>query len=414
MSELAFGRYRILFNHHKQIISTIEAASLDERFASMTPFYAEDWHGYVSKLNLRASCIELMSLLDQHHTKLSHGFYGAGGSGEKINPATLALWLTLRAKVAGAEEAYSSLLALESCSKITSYNVTFIQGLAFDGSIDFGDGIQLSCFQNLPDGIKGNVNRKLQSRELQFRFPHAFLYQPMPALLLTSEREETVFSQVSSYIESESSIINFLSLFTEAEAPCIDRRWCILDDATPMSGIVDNNYTQYLEIRPPRGIEDFNGVSLTDLLELYTKYLAIPISRRLPIDISIWRRAQAMNSWSDINKAIDLGIALEAVLTSPKTRDQLSLQIRVVGAKLSSTFLAKRSEAYAALKCIYNIRSEAVHNGRVERTYKIKGKTPQSTHVILDEGLTLLGNCLREIIARNGITAEDIDKLLLE
>src|SRR5690606_38614860 len=100
--------------------------------------------------------------------------------------------------------------------------------------------------------------------------------------------------------------------------------------------------------------------------------------------------------------------------TSPKTRDQLSLQIRVLGAKLASSDPEKRAEVFSKLKCIYGIRSEAVHNGSVEKSYKIKGMGDKSTSSILDEGISILGDCLKEIIKRGGLSQEDTEKLLID
>ncbi|MDE1336447.1 HEPN domain-containing protein [Vibrio aestuarianus] len=84
---------------------------------------------------------------------------------------------------------------------------------------------------------------------------------------------------------------------------------------------------------------------------------------RLPLDISLARRSQAMNTWNDTNKAIDLGIALESILTKPDTNGELTLQIKIIGSKLASHDLEKRKEISSILNAAYSIRSSAVHDG---------------------------------------------------
>nr|WP_276515419.1 HEPN domain-containing protein [Pseudidiomarina sediminum] len=169
-----------------------------------------------------------------------------------------------------------------------------------------------------------------------------------------------------------------------------------------------------MEIRPPKVPENWDDVDLEQLPEIYKAYRQIPEKQRLPIDIALWRRSQAMNTWDDTNKAIDLGIALESVLTSPKTREQLSLHIRVLGSKLVSKDSNERSEIFLLLKCLYRIRSEAVHNGTVDKSYKIKNRGSVRTSEVLDEGIALLSRCIKEIIKRGGLTQDDFEALLIE
>lgn len=355
-----------------------------------------------------------MKCLEEAYPELCHACFRSGGAAERINPAALAKWLVLRANQVGAENAYSSLISLEASTEVAVYNITLINGLDFQGVIEFRDDFYLADYQNLPDKIKNNVHSKVMAGHPNIHPPYTFLFKSFRSDLISDDLDDSAMDNLQSYVNTESIIVNFLSLFSVREAPTIDKRWCLLEDDVPMSGIIDNSYTHYLEIKPPKGVEEWSNVDLNEVIDLYQRYMAVPEKKRLPIDISLWRRAQAMNTCDNINKAIDLGIALESVLTSAKTRDQLSLQIRVLGAKLSSSDRDERSKVFSKLKCIYGIRSEAVHNGTVDNFYKIKDEGRKSTSEILDDGIRILGNCLREIIMRNGLTAEESEKLFIE
>lgn len=404
--------------HKSEVIIAIQKAANDQKLHNLPLSWDSDWLTLAQGLNISEYSIHLMLLLEKLHPDLSHALFRVGGSAASITPAVLAKWLIQRANSASAEEAYSSVLNLESNNDATVYNVTLINGLKFNGSIKFGNNIELSDFNHLPDSIKKNVSQKIEASLPNFRSPHTFLFQPMRSNLVSrdiQEIDETIISSIKSYMNSESLIVNFLSLFSINHAPVIDRRWCLLEESVPLSGLIDNFSSSYLEIKPPKTYENWETVDIENISCLYSKYIQIPMNRRRPIDISLWRRAQAMNTWDNVNKAIDLGIALESVLTAPKTREQLSLQIRLLGAKLASSHPDERAQVYSTLKCVYNIRSSAVHNGMVDNSYKVtQGQEKESTNSILDKGIAILGNCLKEIIRRNGLTPEDAERLFIE
>ncbi|WP_417442866.1 hypothetical protein [Idiomarina abyssalis] len=387
----------------------------DAHLCGLIQLYGGDWFTWAKSRGVSTQSLNLMKQLDSQHSEASNAMYRRpGGGGSKINPADLAKWLVLRAQKVGSKSAYLSLKSLSQNPRTTGYHVTLINGLDFTGAVDFGDATKLVSGNLLPQDIQDGISQKIARMGHTASPPYSFLFKPVDVDVFSDELDEHHEAATQAYLDSEFVIVNFLSLFSKRHAPCIDRRWSILSDSTPMSGIIDNGYQSYIEIRPPKVPENWSGVDLDRVPEIYKAYRQIPEKQRLPIDIALWRRSQAMNTWDDTNKAIDLGIALESVLTSPKTREQLSLHIRLLGSKLISKDTNERSKAFLLLKCVYRIRSEAVHNGTVEKTYKIKNRGSVRTSEILDEGISLLGRCIREIIRRGGLTQDDFDSLLIE
>jgi hypothetical protein len=398
-----------------KIVSAIQNVINDVTLKNLTPTWSDDSISYASRMGASKQSVDLMRLLASVHPKLSNAFIQFGDSAGEINPAILAKWLAQRAEVIGAKEAYCAVQSLEANDGVVAYNVTLIRGLDFSGCIDFGEKIQLTDYSNLPDSIKQNIANKIDSSRSDFNPPYTYLFQPFCSNLLKIDNGNDVMTITNkrAYIEYELLIVNFLSLFSVRYAPTVDRHWCVLEDGTPMSGILDNRCRTYAEIIPPSIVESWQGINSNEVKELFNQYINIPEKLRLPLDISLSRRVKAMNTWNKINKAIDLGIALESVLTSPKTRDQLSLQIRLLGAKLASSEPDKRVKVYSTLKAVYNIRSSAVHNGMVDNTYKVSGEGPKSSSDILNDGIAILGECLEEIIRRGGLSAEDTDRLMI-
>ncbi|TOB86498.1 hypothetical protein CGJ95_22490 [Vibrio parahaemolyticus] len=121
-----------------------------------------------------------------------------------------------------------------------------------------------------------------------------------------------------------------------------------------------------------------------------------------------------MNTWNNVNKAIDLGIAVESVLTSPDTTVQLSLQIRILGSKLVKANTDERLKISALLDALYKVRSSAVHTGTLKPHYRVKGRGNKiQPNTILDESVDILGKCLIAIIEMDGLSAEKYEEIWL-
>ncbi|WP_198781552.1 HEPN domain-containing protein [Shewanella putrefaciens] len=398
---------------YREVVFGINDILDDKSLERINNFSAEDPIQWAKKLGASVQSINFMELLARKHPSFCRKFIRFGYSSGEINPFLLAKWLMLRARVVGAEEAYKSVLLLESNDVVYGFNVSLIRGLDFTGSIDFIDGIKLVDYKNLPKTILKSLEVKMNLDNGSLHPPYTFLIQPLCDNLFDSNRP-LVDDSLHFYVDHELLVVNFLSLFSEHYAPTVDRRWCILNDDVPMSGICDNQYSYYLEIEPPKIHSDFKNVKIKEVELLFQKYMAMPHKLRLQIDISLSRRVKSMNTWNYVNKAIDLGIALESVLTAPRTSDQLSLQVRLLGSKLARTEFEQRRKVYSILKAVYTLRSLAVHNGEVT-DQKIKGEDGKKpAREILDLGLNILSDCLKEIINRNGLSEDDIERLLIE
>lgn len=84
-----------------------------------------------------------------------------------------------------------------------------------------------------------------------------------------------------------------------------------------------------------------------------TKYLRIPLDRL--------NRAGRERDPTD--RAIDLGIALEALLLHEQKEGELSFRLAMRGAWLVGSSAKQREQAFNLLRSLYNLRSTAVHSG---------------------------------------------------
>ncbi|MBD0788928.1 hypothetical protein HUO09_21635 [Vibrio sp. Y2-5] len=404
---------------NKQIIEAIERSVAENNIQHLTLWLcaSDEWIKLANSFGASSCSIELAQLIENEHPKLSSSFFSVGGRGERINAMYLAKWLVLRASLVGAEIAYSSLLALESSSEYTAYNLSLISGIDFRGKIELVDDIYFCDGINLPEEIKVNVDSiferltRRNSFSSEIHPPYTFLFQPIKINLLSNEFKNETRETMINYVNKEMLISNFLSLFSNNSAPCVELRWCILEDSTPLSGIIDTGFTNYLDVIKPKHYDVWTDIDTAYVRGLFLKYLAIEEKRRLPLDISLARRCQAMNTWNNVNKAIDLGIALESILTKPSNNGELTLQIRIIGSKLISSDISRRKEISSLLKTIYNIRSSAVHEGFLKEKYSVCDRGKLNAGVILEEGFPVLRDCLVKIIEHGGLTDDDYEEL---
>jgi len=403
---------------NQRIIKAINKSVVERNIQQVTLWIAQDdWRNYAKKYGASRNSIRLANLIEEEHPKLSSSTFRVGGSGVKINAMYLAKWLVLAASNFNAELAYSSLLELESSSDVNIYNLSLISGVDFKGKAELTDGIYFCDFGNLPQKIKGSVNNRLielsssNSSSANIHPPYTFLCQAMTSKLLSDELSVSNLKTMKDYVNNEFLIANFLSLFASNHAPCVELRWCILEDTTPLSGIIDQQETQYIEVVKPKHYDSWNDIDAKQITHLFRKYLSMNEVLRLPLDISLARLCQAMNTWNNTNKAIDLGIALESVLTKPDTNGELTLQIKIIGSKLASNELEKRKEIASLLSTAYSIRSSAVHDGILKELYKVNGRGKLKPSIIMEETFPILRRCLVKIIEQSGLTKEDYEEL---
>ncbi|MEL4429860.1 hypothetical protein [Shewanella mangrovisoli] len=385
---------------YKAIISAINSILNDITLERIRNFTAENPIEIAKQLGASRKSVKLMELLEVNHPSLGRKFVRFGYSTGQINYFLLAKWLMLRARVVGAEMAYQSVLSLESSDVVHGYTVTLIRGLEFYGAIDFYNGIKLVDYQNLPSTILENLAVKINPERERLYPPYTYLIQPLSNNFFDADYP-FVDDHLKLYSESELLIVNYLSLFTDAFAPTVDRRWYVLNDEVPMSGICDYQSICYLEMEPPKIHFNLNSVAKEEIESTFIKYIEIPTDLKLPIDISISRIVKAMNTWNNVNKAIDLGVALEAAFIHEESKLKKSQQVRNTGAHLVKVFEGYKVKSL--LYTIYGIRSDAVHRGKVLNEYKVDNVGFKPVSILLDLGVNVLKHCIIGIIKRNGV-----------
>jgi hypothetical protein len=147
-------------------------------------------------------------------------------------------------------------------------------------------------------------------------------------------------------------------------------------------------------------------------------YLAMPEEQRIRLTVPIDRLGSADLGIEPVDRAINLGIAIEALLvTDNEGTERLGAAIGLRGAWLlhGGGTAPDRKRTHDQLKRLYDLRSKAVHRGRLTEKAGKKTRDMSATdaEAALDAGVTLVRNLLRTIVQRGGVSDEELRNLPL-
>ncbi len=94
------------------------------------------------------------------------------------------------------------------------------------------------------------------------------------------------------------------------------------------------------------------------------------IGKKLQIALNRW--IQSKTNRNDVDKMIDLGVAFESIYLPKNNTDQLAFQFRLRASWHLGKNKAERRKLIDEFDAIYTLRSQAVHNGELSPTVKIR------------------------------------------
>ena len=105
---------------------------------------------------------------------------------------------------------------------------------------------------------------------------------------------------------------------------------------------------------------------------IYDEFAEFNSGDKKKLRIAVERWIKSKTSQADVDRMIDLGIALECLYLPKNNREQLTYQFRFHASKYLGKNEADREYLLAEFKNIYGCRSTAVHGGTLKETVTIK------------------------------------------
>ncbi|MDR6408471.1 UNVERIFIED_ORG: hypothetical protein ABIC62_001861 [Burkholderia sp. 1595] len=191
-------------------------------------------------------------------------------------------------------------------------------------------------------------------------------------------------------------------------SPAPIRHWIEPEDGVLLKEHVGRAWAWPIDQVRVRNESNLSSEQLNDFVRVLAAYLSLDQDIKRALTVPLQRLNRAIRQTDQIDRALDLGIALEALLLSEKSeRTQLSLQLRLRGAWLLGNTATERRAVFDQLKLIYDARSGAAHTGKI-------GSKPaeiEARRTAIDQGLMTCARAIRKIVEGNGFP-EWMDMLL--
>ncbi len=132
-----------------------------------------------------------------------------------------------------------------------------------------------------------------------------------------------------------------------------------------------------------------------ELISLWQRYSDLQSNDRDTMRYVIDRLNLAKRRSSVVDSAIDLGIALEMlILHNLKSKSELKFRLSLCGATFIGGMESDRKSNFKILQKIYDLRSSAVHNGRLSR------ENVEIAPALVENGIKLAAAIARKVIVR--------------
>ena len=165
-------------------------------------------------------------------------------------------------------------------------------------------------------------------------------------------------------------------------------------------------------------VASFNPVQLDGeaVAQLFGRFQEYKSSDKNVLRITLDRLNQSLRRRNDVDKVIDLGMALEVILLHDSSKNErgnknypgeLRFRSSIRGAMFLGGANLERKNTLQLLKEAYDLRSEAVHSGGLKR--RRKGPAPEQT---LSEAMGTCARIARKLIERGSFPDWDAEYVI--
>lgn len=350
--------------------------------------------------------------------------FNMGHCASSVSLESLASWLIGVARFEGVDTTIGYLESFVNSSSTTCWNVLAISGISVTEEVLIGNGMKLIPFDDLPQSCeKDAISPSYLKPEFLLRQGYIPLHTnnvyrpPSVALVQESCISPKTYSREDMSVPGQDfqalyEFCEFLTLVKSA-TPVSVGAWVDLPESTPCKQLLSSGWSfPFIDVlsRSETSInqQDWNQVS-----ELYKKFVGLPQEIRDLLRVPIERINQARRRSNLADRAIDLGVACEALLLNDKThKDQISFTLRLRAALFLGSDFEDRKKLLNFFTAFYSCRSQAAHTGKLDAKIKVSHRGPLDANTILSEGDGYLTDAIKKIIELGRFP--DWDELMLK
>ena len=365
----------------------------------------------------QTSAARLMAVLrnDSSFGDLRGGWIQCGNIGRRMQDHVVPL-LLIESIIDGhsAKSFVDEALAFADCRRSTAETYTPLAGATVEKAVSLGDGIDLVPWADVPDSFqKTSFDSDSSNHELASSWQ---ITPQMPAtgnsaIRIRVEDCQILFSsREDDKAEIEALSGNFSAKFVKKEdvVRCIiaqsERPVAVLGYWTQFDKKIAHEFGKashsYDEARSDKKVHTMSaGPMVLDgesIAGLFHRFVELNSSEKKVMRISLDRLSQALWGGALVDKAIDLGIALEVMLLhgiDENNRGELKYRSSIRGAAFLGGNNQERLKTFKNLKNAYDLRSKAVHSGDLPQKYK-----GEPSHETLNRATSICAHIARELI----------------
>lgn len=362
------------------------------------------------------------SELDIFNEKMFNMGFGAS----RVNYDMLARSLLYRTCEIGAEEAVVALDKFIGLGATPVDEIVVLTGIKVDKEQELGNGVILIPFSSVPSSFLKDSLEEAAQRAKEFFYkgfvpmhtrPKAM--QPSAALkkknLISPKTYEPGEKQLPSYvslIEELYEVCDCLTLIGPS-TPLPLAHTGVLEEWVPCSVVVPSGFSspahEILSMSDPYPFKEEDYMLANQIVQ---GYFRLEEKDREHLRIALQRLNQALRRQKPVDKAIDLGIALESLLLSEiKSGEQLSFTFRLRGAWMLGKDVDSREKYLNLFGKLYWLRSQAVHTGKVPKRVKIKNESNKEVTEVISRGIDCCVKIIKGIINKGSFP--EWNKLIL-
>ena len=343
------------------------------------------------------------------------GMMNFGTLATRVELDYLWIWLLIRSANKGIEDTVEKLEKYLAIDVVPGYDVLIIEGLQINKILELSSGISLIPVTDLlPSMYKQSFLQKsiLTPTDILCQQPKE---NNEAALICHSSGGRKTRSEA---FEGLPTLYNPRTKELEEACFCLT----LIDQCCPTPKLHWWDAEEWVPCSPPLGAG--GGMPIYDVInrssfnfdsqenrekaqEIHKLFTAISTSMRQRLKVPLERLNQAKRRVRVVDRAIDLGIALESLLLQEDSSGQIALTFRLRAAwLLGDSNEGDRKANYDLFKLLYECRSKAVHKGELDDN--IRGIP---TVQVIDKGIQAAAKAI-EIIMRQR-SFPDWDSLIL-
>ncbi len=175
--------------------------------------------------------------------------------------------------------------------------------------------------------------------------------------------------------------------------------WSELEEWVPLNGYTISGFSYVPFEVLSSSQHPFSKTDLQEARYLYGQFLSCSESTRTKLRIPLARLTQAIGRSNLVDKALDLGIALESLLLDDlSSNEQLSLSFRIRGAWLLGKDAHDRHRLERIFKQLYRCRSLAVHKGKFDKDHVKIDSDSISIQDLLRTGEQICASIIKKVL----------------